>query len=98
MFQIEVKTSAEGTVIMRGCTDGTVELCKWMEKKEKNKDTEEITVTPYLESYAFYASPEQAFNKIARMRVGSCNATSLQELVEAIKQIRLDIKKEMGVL
>ena len=98
MFQIEIKTGEAGTVTMRGCSDGTVELCMWKEKKEKDKDTGEITVTPYLEPYAFYASVEQAFNKIARMRIASSNATSLQELAEAIRTIRKDIKQEMGVL
>ena len=98
MFQIEVKSGEEGNVILRGCSDGTVELCRWAERKDKDKETGEITVTPYLEAYAFYASIEQAFNKIARMRIGSSNATSLKELTEAIKQIRLDIKQEMGVL
>jgi hypothetical protein len=98
MFQIDVKTGEEGIVTLKGCSDGTVEFCKWVERKDKDKDTGEITVTPYLEPYKFYASVEQAFAKIARMRIGSSTATSLQELVEAIKQIRLDIKKEMGVL
>lgn len=98
MFEVTVNTGEEGKVILRGTSDGTVEFCRWSERKDKNKDTGEITTTPELIAYKYYASPEQAFNKIARMRIGSCNATSLQELVEAIKQIRLDIKKEMGVL
>ena len=97
-FQIEVSTGEEGKVILRGCADGTVEFCKWIEKKETNKDTGEVTHTPELCAYKYYVSIEQAFNKIARMRIGSSNATSLRELTEAIKQIRLDIKQEMGVL
>jgi hypothetical protein len=97
-FQIEICTGEEGKVTLRGCSDGTVEFCKWTERKEKDKETGEITITPYLEPYKFYADASQAFSKIARMRIGSSNATSLQELVEAIKQIRLDIKKEMGIL
>jgi hypothetical protein len=98
MFQIEVSTGEEGKVTMRGCADGTVELCKLVEKKIVNKETEEVTYSPELIAYAYYASIEQAFNKIARMRIGSSNATSLVELTEAIKQIRLDIKQELGVL
>lgn len=93
-FQITVNTGEEGNVILRGCSDGTTEFCKWIDDKDKDTGI----VTPRLTAYKYYASPEQAFNKIARMRIGSSTATSLQELVEAIKNIRKDIKKEMGTL
>lgn len=98
MFQIEVKTGEEGNIILRGCSDGCVEFCAWRDVKEKDKDTGEITTKPQLVAYKYYASVEQAFNKIARMRIGSSNATSLQELTEAIRDIRKDIKREMVVL
>lgn len=93
-FTIEVKTGEEGIITLRGCSDGTVEFCKW--KDEKNKDTGEVI--PLLVAYKYYASIEQAFAKIARMRIGSADATSLAELTEAIRVIRKDIKQEMGVL
>jgi len=94
MFQIEVKTGEEGIITLRGTSDGTVEFCKWIDDKDKDTGV----VTPRLTAYKYYADISQAFNKIARMRIGSSNATSLAELMEAIKQIRLDIKKEMGTL
>lgn len=97
-FTIKVKTGEEGDVVLRGCSDGTVEFCAWHDVKEKDKETGEITIKPQLVAYKYYASVEQAFNKIARMRIGSATATSLQELTEAIRDIRKDIKREMGVL
>ena len=39
----------------------------------------------------------QAFDRVARMRVASCAAKDLAELVAHVKQIREDIKREMGV-
>jgi len=94
MFQIEVNTGEEGIIVLRGTSDGTVEFCKWI--NDKDKDTGDIT--PRLIAYKYYADISQAFNKIARMRIGSSTATSIAELVGAIKQIRLDIQKEMGIL
>jgi hypothetical protein len=97
-FQITVNAGEAGPIIICGTSDGTVEFCRWIDRKEKDKDSGEITVVRDLQSYKYYASVEQAFFKIASMRIGSADAISLQELVAAIKQIRLDIKQEMGVL
>lgn len=97
-FQIEVKTGDEGTIIMCGCPDGTVEFCKWIDQTRKDKVTGESVRNTELIAYKYYASVEQAFAKVARMRIGSANASTLKELLEAIKQIRQDIKKEMSVL
>lgn len=97
-FTIDVKTGEEGIVTLRGCSDGTTEFCKWSDVKEKDKETGEITITSQLVAYKYFASIEQAFNKIARMRIGSSNATTLNELATEIKNIRKDIQKELGVL
>ena len=93
-FQIECKTGDAGPVTLRGCSDGTVEFCKWVEQKDK--DTGEMK--PVLVPYKFYANIVQAFDRIARMRIASAQANDLKELVAAIKVIRFDIQKEMGAL
>lgn len=93
-FQIEVKTGDAGPVILRGCSDGTVEFCKWVEQKDPiSKQT--VTV---LAAYKWYANIVQAFDRIARMRIASAQVNNLAELVQAIKAIREDIKREMGIL
>jgi len=94
MFEIEVKTGEFGPVVLRGCTDGTVEMCRWQDTKDV-KTKEPITV---LQPLKYYASIEQAFERVARMRIGSAVATDIKELVAAIRGIRADIKKEMGVV
>lgn len=93
-FQIEVKTGDAGAVIMRGCSDGTVEFCKWGEA------TDSVTKEkrPALIPYKFYANIEQAFNRVFSMRVASCEADNIKDLVTGIKAIRADIKAEMGAL
>ena len=93
-FQIETNTGDAGPVTLRGCSDGTVEFCKWVEQKDK--DTGEMK--PVMIPYKFYANIQQAFDRIARMRIASAQANDLKELVTAIKAIRLDILKEMGAL
>jgi len=92
-FQIEVKTGAEGKVVLRGCEDGTIEFCQW--RDVKNKDTG--LVVPTLTPYKWYTSLEQAFERVFRMRVASADATTIKELVAAVKSIRKEIKEEMGV-
>lgn len=93
-FQIEVKTGDAGTVIMRGCPDGSVEFCKWGE----SADRETKVKTPALIAYKFYPNIEQAFNRILSMRVSSYEADNIKDLVTGIRAIREDIKKEMGGL
>jgi len=93
-FQIEVKTGDAGPVILRGCSDGSVEFCKWVDKKDKDSGK----VSAELVAYKFYANVQQAFDRIARMRIASAQANDLKELVTAIKAIRLDILREMGAL
>jgi hypothetical protein len=93
-FAIEVKTGEQGTVTLRGCSDGTVEMCKWGDKKDAGTGV----ATPTLIAFRFYASIEQAFDRVARMRVTSYDADTLKELVEGIRAIRSDIKREMGSL
>ncbi len=90
---MEVKTGDAGVVTLRGCSDGTVEFCKWVDVKDPL--TKEVK--PALVPYKFYASIEQAFERVSRMRVASAAATDLKELIHAIRGIRADIKKEMGV-
>lgn len=94
LFQIEISTGEEGKVTLRGCADGTVEFCKWQDSTDK--DTKEVTTS--LVPYKYYADVSQAMNKIMRMRIGSTNVTTLKELVLEIKNIREDLKKEMGLL
>jgi len=91
-FQIEVNTGEAGPVVLKGCPDGTVAFCKWQEVKDRN--TKEVK--PVLVEFKWYASIEQAFQKVARMRVCSASANDIKGLVEAIRAIRDDIKKEMG--
>lgn len=93
-FIIEVKTGDAGTVIMRGCPDGTVEFCKWGEQT----DTATKTKKPALIPYKFYANIEQAFNRVLSMRVSSYEADNIKDLVQGIRSIRADIKTEMGGL
>lgn len=93
-FQIELQTGDAGPVILRGCEDGSIEFCKWVEQKDK----ETGDMKPVLVPYKFYANVQQAFDRIARMRIASAQAKDLKELVTAIKAIRLDILKEMGAL
>lgn len=97
-FQIVVNTGEMGDVILRGCSDGTVEMCQWKEWEKLDKETKVKTPVKELVAFKYYANPEQAFQKVARMRVGSTMASSIQELVEAIRSVRADIKKEMGGL
>lgn len=86
-FEIEVDAGSEGKLWLRGCPDGTVELCKWGN----------ITVKPGepsregLCAFKYYANPSQAFDKVFRMKVASCDAKSLQELVTEIKKIRKEL-------
>lgn len=94
MFQIEVKTGDAGPVIMRGCSDGTVEFCKWGESVDPKTKVKK----PALIAYKFYANIEQAFNRILSMRVSSYEASDIKDLVQGIRAIRADIKKEMGGL
>lgn len=93
-FQIEVKTGDAGTVIMRGCADGTVEFCKWGETNHKETGSVRAQLVPYK----FYANIEQAFNRILSMRVSSYEADNIKDLVQGIRAIRADIHKEMGGL
>jgi hypothetical protein len=89
-FQIEISTGMEGTVIMRGCDDGTVEFCKW--STAKDKDTKESI--PVLAPFQYYVSLEHAFNQIMKLRICNSKATTLTELLSVIKEIRADIHKE----
>jgi len=93
-FQIEIKTGDAGPVTLRGCSDGTVEFCKWVDQKDPNSGE----VIAVLVAYKWYANIVQAFDRIARMRIASAQVNDLKELVQAIKTIREDIKREMGVL
>ena len=90
-FQIECKTGEMGPVTLRGCSDGTVEMCAWRDVKQSDGSH-----LPILTPIKYYASIEQAFDRIARMRIASAEATTLAELVKEIKRIRVDIKEEMG--
>lgn len=92
-FEIEVKTGTEETVILRGCDDGTVEFCKRGEITDP-KTKEKI---PGLIAFKWFANISQAFDRVARMRIANSSAVTLNELVENIKLIREDIKKEMGI-
>lgn len=93
-FEIEVKTGDAGTVILRGCSDGTVEFCKRGEITDpKTKEKREGLI-----AYEFYSNISQAFDRVARMRAASVPATNLKDLVGGIKAIREDIKNEMGVV
>lgn len=92
-FQVEVKTGDAGPVVLRGCADGTVEFCRWAEvidPKTKIKG-------PQLVPYKWYASIEQAFERVFRMRVASYDAQNIKDLVAGIREIRAEIKKEMGI-
>lgn len=91
-FTIEVKTGDMGPLTLRGCADGTVEMCKWGE----STNSETKVKTPALIAFKYYASIEQAFDRVFRMRVASSHAATLKELVADIKRIRVDIKEEMG--
>lgn len=91
-FQIEVKTGDAGPVTLRGCDDGTVEFCKWGEVIDPKTKVKRAA----LIAFKYYASIEQAFDKVFRMRVASAEATTLKELVQEIRRIRQDIKTEMG--
>lgn len=82
-----------GPVTLRGCSDGTVEMCAW--KEEKDKDTGEMVSR--LVPFKWFANISQAFDRVARMRVASANAATLKELVAEIKKIREDIKHELSV-
>lgn len=93
-FQIEVSTGDAGPVVMRGCEDGTIEFCKWQVKKDK--ETGEETGRE-LVAYKWYASLEQAWERVFRMRVCSSNAATIKELVQAVKQTRAEIRAELGL-
>lgn len=93
-FEIELKTGEAGNVILRGCGDGTVEMCRWQDTKDP-KTKQPVTI---LVPFKYYASIEQAFERVAKMRIGSSTASDIKELIHAIRGIRSDIKKEMGVM
>lgn len=93
-FQIEVKTGDAGPVILRGCADGTIEFCKWAEVTDPKTKIK----GPGLVAYKWYTSIEHAFERVFRMRAASCDAQNIKDLVAGIKQIRADIKQEMGVI
>ena len=93
MFVIEIKTGDAGPVTLRGCSDGTVEMCGWKEAKQ-----DDGTYKSSLIAFKWFASIEQAFNRVARMRVSSYDAKNIADLVKGVKAIREDINREMGVL
>ena len=91
-FLVPVHTGEFGEVVLRGCADGCIEMCQQkMVVKEKGAPPEETLV-----AFKYYASPEQAFNRVLQMRVGSSQASTLKELVEALRHIRSDIKRELS--
>jgi hypothetical protein len=95
-FEIKLNTGDVGEVWLRGCGDGTVEMCKW-ETLKPLKDQDKSIVREGLVPFKYYASIEQAMEKVIRMRVGSSQAATLKELVQTIKAIRSDLHKELGI-
>lgn len=93
-MQLTVKTGEEGEVILRSePSTGYVEFCKYV--KQTDKDT--LEEKDVLVAFKFYTNLEQAFQKVASMRIASIDAKNIQEVVAGIKLIRADIKREMGV-
>lgn len=92
-FEIEVKTGEMGPLWLRGCSDGCVEMCKKGIIKTKDQPDKEGLI-----AFKYYASVEQAFDRVFRMRLASSEAKTLKELIFNIKAIRAEIKQEMGML
>jgi len=93
-FEVKVKAGDAGDLWLRGNSDGGVEMCKWGDIT--NPKTKEVTQG--LIPFKWYSNIQQAFDRVARMRIASAQANDLKELVTAIKAIRLDILREMGAL
>jgi hypothetical protein len=96
-FEIKINTGEAGEVWLRGCSDGTVEMCKW-ETLKPLKDQDPNEVREGLVPFKYYADISQAMNKVMRMRIGSANATTLTELISEVRNIRKDLQKELAPL
>ena len=92
-FEIEVNVGGGKTLWLRGCDDGQIELCTFGKLKKRLPDDED---KEGLTAFKYYANPVQAFERILKMRVGSCDAKTLGELSQCIKDIRADIKAELS--
>ena len=87
----DIKTrDGEGTVILKGNDDGTVEFCRpSMQVDSKTGETVEVMV-----GYKFFALLDNALDRLFRMRVCNRDATTLQELLVNVKQERELLQKE----
>jgi len=90
-MQIEL-TIGEKVVVLRGNEDGTVDLCHWV--PIRNKEGEMID-TPI--PYKYFASIQSALQRVYEMRVCIRDATTLEKLLEHIKEEREWLRKELGV-
>jgi hypothetical protein len=84
-----IKTrDGEGIVNIRGCDDGCVEFVRismTAEIVDKEKTGNEVEL---ILPYKFYNSIESALDKLFRMRVCNRDATTLQELMQNVKEER----------
>lgn len=91
-FLIEgIKTrDADGVINIRGCDDGTIEYVKWVTSVNSKTGEENANWSPYK----FYASLEQALDKLFRMRVCNRDAKTLEELIRNVREEREALHEE----
>ncbi len=87
-FLIEVSTGEDGRLWLRSQDDGTVEFCRMTDFKDK--ETGKIKTMPV--PYKFYPSIDSALDRLFRMRVNSRNASTLQELLQNVREEREELR------
>lgn len=96
-FLIKDIKTREGneTIIIRGCSDGTVEFVKEVTQTDKDTGEEKLVLVPYK----FFSLIDNALDRLFRMRVCNRDAATLQELLANVKEEREAIRKEFeGIL
>lgn len=87
-FLIEVSTGEDGKLWLRGQDDGNVEFCRMVDLKDPKTGKMKPTPVPYK----FYPTIDSALDKLFRMRVNSRNATTLQELLQNVREEREELR------
>lgn len=88
-FEIRIKTSEEGEVILRGNNDGTIDFCKEVQGKDP-KTKKPVTL---VQPYKYFVNIAEALNRVFQMRVNARNVETLKELLEAVEEEREELRK-----
>ena len=87
-MRIPIKIGSECVYLQSG--ENCFELAE--QRFIKNKLTEELEET-YI-PYKYFTTPESAFQAILNMKIRACDATTLEELKQAITKARLELNTE----